>query len=89
MSEQQAKYRTVAEDNFKTRLLKEEKQARERLEKLQPFILSEKFKELDPVEARLLLIQFPAMSTYHQVLVARLELILSVEELKEFSKGQM
>ena len=83
MSEEQANYKTVVEDDFKTRLLAEEKQVRERFEKLRLFISSEKFKTVEPDQARLLLMQAPAMSTYQQILVARLELLLSVEEFKE------
>ena len=89
MSEQQANYKTVADDNFKTRLLVEEKQVRERVEKLRLFILSEKYKTIEPYQARLLLIQATTMSTYQQILIARLETILSLEELKELLEEQM
>ena len=75
MSEQQENYRTVAEDNFKTRLLAETAELRDRLTKLREFIKSDKFLEIDSSQQALLKIQSKAMDTYHYCLCARLDLL--------------
>ena len=59
--------------DFKTRLIEEQVQLEERLEKLNAFNDSEKAKEIDPVQKDLLIIQAGAMYTYNEVLKIRIE----------------
>lgn len=75
MSEEQENYRTVAEYAFIRRLQEEEKEVGERFEKLRDFISTEKFQSIEHDQAALLVIQASAMLTYHQILVARLNLL--------------
>lgn len=57
---------------FKERLIIEKTELNEKLEKLNTFILSEKFKEIDNVQMTLLNIQVKAMETYSQCLLERI-----------------
>ena len=59
--------------DFKTRLVEEQAQLEEKLNKLNDFNQSEKVKEIDPVQKDLLLVQAGAMYTYNEVLKARIE----------------
>lgn len=59
--------------DFKTRLIDEQAQLEEKLEKLNNFNQSEKANEIDPVQKSLLLVQAGAMYTYNECLKARLE----------------
>lgn len=74
MSEEQAKYKTEADDNF-DRLRAETTELRDRITKLREFIKSDKFLEIDSSQQALLKIQSKAMDTYHYCLCARLDLI--------------
>jgi hypothetical protein len=58
--------------DFKTRLVEEQAQLEEKLNKLNDFNQSEKVKEIDPVQKDLLLVQAGAMYTYNECLKARL-----------------
>jgi len=59
-------------DDFKTRLVEEQAQLEEKLNKLNAFNGSKKVKEIDPLQKDLLLIQAGAMYTYNECLKARL-----------------
>lgn len=58
--------------DFKNRLVEEQAQLEEKLNKLNDFNQSEKVKEIDPVQKDLLLIQAGAMYTYNECLKARI-----------------
>ena len=58
--------------DFKTRLVEEQAQLEEKLNKLNDFNQSEKVNEIDPVQKELLLVQAGAMYTYNECLKARL-----------------
>lgn len=58
--------------DFKTRLVEEQAQLGEKLDKLNDFNQSEKVKEIDPVQKGLLLVQAGAMYTYNECLKARI-----------------
>ena len=58
--------------DFKTRLVEEQVQLEEKLNKLNDFNQSEKVKEIDPVQKDLLLVQAGAMYTYNECLKARI-----------------
>ena len=60
-------------DDFKTRLIDEQKQLEEKLNKLNTFNQSEKVITIDPVQKDLLIIQAGAMYTYNECLKARIE----------------
>ena len=57
---------------FKTRLVEEQAQLEEKLNKLNDFNQSEKVKEIDTVQKDLLLVQAGAMYTYNECLKARI-----------------
>lgn len=59
--------------DFKSRLIEEQAQLEEKLNKLNDFNQSEKVNEIDPVQKSLLLVQAGAMYTYNECLKARLE----------------
>jgi len=59
-------------DDFKTRLIEEQAQLEEKLNKLTTFNESEKAFSIDPIQQSLLLIQAGAMYTYNEVLKQRL-----------------
>jgi len=61
--------------DFKTRLIEEQAQLEEKLTKLNDFNASKKADEIDPVQKSLLIIQADAMSTYNEILKARIELL--------------
>lgn len=58
--------------DFKTRLLDEKQQLDEKREKLQAYLGSDKFMQIDAVQQRLLNIQIHAMNTYSQCLLERI-----------------
>lgn len=64
--------------DFKTRLLDEKAQLDDKREKLQSFLGSDKFVQIDSVQQRLLNIQILAMDTYSQCLLER---ITALEEV--------
>lgn len=59
--------------DFKSRLIKEQAQLEEKLNKLNDFNQSEKVNGIDSVQKSLLLVQAGAMYTYNECLKARLE----------------
>ena len=59
-------------DDFKSRLIEEQKQLEEKLEKLNAFNQSEFYGTLDSVQQHLLFIQAGAMYTYNEILKARI-----------------
>lgn len=59
-------------DNFMERLLNEQSELNERLEKLKAFQTTENFLKLDAVQQSLLNIQSNTMATYSQVLAERI-----------------
>lgn len=59
-------------DDFKSRLIEEQAQLEEKLNKLNDFNQSEKVNEIDPVQKDLLLVQAGAMYTYNEVLKVRI-----------------
>ena len=58
--------------DFKTRLVEEQAQLEEKLNKLNDFNQSEKVKEIDQVQKGLLLVQAGAMYIYNECLKARI-----------------
>jgi len=62
-------------EDFKTRLIAEQKELEEKLTKLNTFNEGEKVKELDSVQRTLLLIQAGAMYTYNECLKARISIL--------------
>ena len=58
--------------DFKTRLVEEQAQLEEKLNKLNDFNQSEKVNEIDPVQKDLLLVQAGAMYAYNECLKARI-----------------
>ena len=60
-------------ETFKDRLITEAQQLEEKLDKLDAFIESDKFNEVDDVQSALLHVQATAMNTYLQCLKERLE----------------
>jgi hypothetical protein len=60
-------------NDFKSRLVEEQAQLEEKLNKLNDFNQSEKVNEIDPTQKSLLLVQAGAMYTYNECLKARLE----------------
>lgn len=61
--------------SFKERLIKEQEELSDKLNKLYTFGSTEKFKELDPIHQRLLIIQSGSMATYNETLKLRLGLL--------------
>ena len=59
--------------DFKTRLIDEQVQLEEKLNKLDNFLMSEKINDVDDVQKALLQVQATAMNTYNQCLKERLE----------------
>jgi hypothetical protein len=59
--------------DFKTRLIDEQAQLEEKLNKLDDFLMTEKVKEIDDVQKALLQVQATAMNTYNQCLKERIE----------------
>jgi len=59
--------------DFKTRLVDEQAQLEEKLDKLDAFLLSDKVNEIDDVQSALLHVQATAMNTYLQCLKERIE----------------
>lgn len=59
-------------DDFKSRLVEEQAQLEEKLNKLNEFNQSEKVNGIDPVQKSLLIIQAGAMYTYNECLKERL-----------------
>lgn len=72
MSEEQAKYSSRSEDNFKKSLRIEEEELRERILKLNAFILSENFVRAESKQKILLKLQLSTMKTYHECLTFRI-----------------
>ena len=58
--------------DFKTRLVEEQAQLEEKLNKLNDFNQSEKVNEIDPFQKDLLLVQARAMHAYNECLKARI-----------------
>ena len=61
--------------SFKERLIKEQEELSDKLNKLYTFGSTEKFKELDPIHQQLLIIQSGSMATYNETLKLRLGLL--------------
>ena len=83
MSEEQAKYKIKSEDNFKTRLYKEEEEVRDKILKLNRFILSDAFKAVSTTQSKLLIKQLSAMKLYHKCLSER---IMNIEDVERREK---
>lgn len=60
-------------EDFKSRLIEEQRQLEEKLDKLDDFILSDKFADIDDVHRALLSVQATAMNAYNQCLRERIE----------------
>lgn len=60
-------------DDFKTRLVEEQAQLEEKLNKLDDLLMSEKVSEIEDVQKALLKVQATAMNAYNQCLKERLE----------------
>ena len=58
--------------DFKTRLVAEQEELEDKLNKLNAFNQSQKVNEIDPIQKDLLLIQAGAMYTYNECLKARI-----------------
>ena len=83
MSEEQAKYKTKSDDNFKTRLYKEAEELRDKVLKLHRFILSDAFKAVSTTQSALLFEQLNAMKLYHKCLSKRIK---DIEEQERTEK---
>ena len=59
-------------DTFKERLIDEQNQLEDKIQKLDSFISSPKFKEIEPIQKSLLDVQFFAMQTYSSILSERI-----------------
>lgn len=59
--------------NFKERLIDEQAQLEEKLNKLNAFLMSDKVEAIDDVQKELLQVQAIAMNTYNQCLKERLK----------------
>ena len=59
--------------DFKTRLVEEQAQLEEKLNKLDDFLMSEKVNDIDDTQKALLQVQATAMNTYNQCLKERIE----------------
>jgi len=59
--------------DFKERLVEEQVQLEEKLDKLDAFLMSDKVNEIADVQKALLQVQATAMNTYNQCLKERLE----------------
>ena len=59
--------------DFKDRLIDEQAQLEEKLNKLDAFLMSDKVKDVDDVQEALLQVQATAMNTYSQCLKERIE----------------
>lgn len=59
--------------DFKTRLVEEQVQLEDKLNKLKSFIEGDKFESINDTQKALLKVQANAMSTYNQCLKERLE----------------
>ena len=59
--------------DFKDRLIDEQAQLEEKLNKLDAFRMSDKMKDVDDVQKALLHVQSAAMNTYNQCLKERIE----------------
>lgn len=62
----------MEEETFLTRLVKERDELKDRLDKLDNFLMSDKAKEIDPIQRDLLQIQSTSMNTYLTCLETRL-----------------
>lgn len=60
-------------NDFKTRLIEEQTQLEEKLNKLDSFLMSENVSKIDDVQKALLQVQATAMNTYNQCLKERIE----------------
>ena len=60
-------------NDFKTRLIEEQEQLEEKLNKLDKFLMSEKVSEIEDTQKALLQVQATAMNTYGQCLKERIE----------------
>ena len=60
-------------NDFKSRLVEEQAQLEEKLNKLDAFLMSEKVNSVDDVQKALLQVQATAMNTYLQCLKERIE----------------
>jgi hypothetical protein len=65
--------KTKTMSNFKERLIQEQKDLQEKIEKLTVFQVSETFKSLPKEDRDLLNIQLYAMATYNTILLARID----------------
>ena len=89
MSEDKAKYgRTKTLDSFKTRLYKEEEELRDKILKLNGFIVSDAFKTVSLTQSTLLIEQLSAMKQYHKCLSSRIKDI-EEQENKERLKNEL
>jgi len=59
-------------NDFQQRLIEEQAQLEEKLDKLDAFLMSENVKEIDDTQKALLSVQATAMNTYNQCLKERL-----------------
>lgn len=63
----------MGEETFLTRLVKERDELKDRLDKLDDFLMSDKADKIDPIQRDLLQIQSTSMNTYLTCLETRLE----------------
>ena len=62
-------------EDFKTRLVQEQKELEEKLDKLNTFNEGDKFQKLEYTQRSLLIIQAGAMYTYNECLKARIAIL--------------
>lgn len=60
-------------NDFKSRLIEEQKALEEKLNKLDSFLMSEKVSDVDDTQKALLKVQATAMNAYNQCLLERIE----------------
>jgi hypothetical protein len=73
-------------EEYKIRLMVEFKQLCSKVDKLREFINSDKYKTLDPTIAVLMKNQLAFMEGYRASLYDRINLTISIKEMKEFDQ---
>jgi len=73
-------------EEYKIRLMVEFKQLCSKVDKLREFINSDKYKMLDPTIAVLMKNQLAFMEGYRASLYDRINLTISIKEMKEFDQ---
>lgn len=73
-------------ENFKKRLIKEKKELGAKIASLHTFLYSQKFMNLDDKNKTLLREQYKVMNQYYNILLSRLELIITEDDINELNE---